>query len=568
MKKFFTKSVFLFFLAIFCTWNLNAQETYYTITALANPTELGSVIPSGTASYPIGSPATYIAVHNIGCTFINWTEDGVEVSTDAVYKFTVTCDRTLVANFALNVYTVTATSANPPYCGVIAPVYPVIVPEGETTMIQAVSFLGYTFINWTENGELFSVEPIYHFTVTRDYNLVGHFAPSSYDIVLLSMPEGGGVLSGQGVYEMGMEATVSATPNPNFTFVNWTDSEFGYILSTDTVYKFTVICDRTLVANFAPSTVEITLSKNIEGVGTLHGAGTYSYGQMVAVSAKNYLPEYMFANWTEDGNVIEYPDFITFTATRDRHLVANFVPAFYEIHVYANPYEGGEVTGGGSGNLYGASVTLSATPYDGYQFLNWTRFNYGIGTVVSTDPDYTFEVTEECSYIAYFVEGKKVTVLVNVPGGEVLGGGVYHYGDEVTLEAIPNSGYKFVNWTEGRGELSTDNPYSFIVTEDRVIVANFVEELSIEPIEAGTMMIYPNPTTGELRIDASANSATNGEWRIDNVEIFDIYGRKVYQKTVNQSHVTLQLNELTLGTYILKVYLDQGEPVTWRVVKN
>ena len=31
--------------------------------------------------------------------------------------------------------------------------------------------------------------------------------------------------------------------------------------------------------------------------------------------------------------------------------------------------------------------------------------------------------------------------------------------------------------------------------------------------------IYPNPTSGELRIE-------NGEWRIENIEIFDVYGRK------------------------------------------
>ena len=31
--------------------------------------------------------------------------------------------------------------------------------------------------------------------------------------------------------------------------------------------------------------------------------------------------------------------------------------------------------------------------------------------------------------------------------------------------------------------------------------------------------IYPNPTTGQLRID-------NGQWTIDNVELFDVYGRK------------------------------------------
>ncbi|MCL2511604.1 MAG: T9SS type A sorting domain-containing protein [Bacteroidales bacterium] len=44
--------------------------------------------------------------------------------------------------------------------------------------------------------------------------------------------------------------------------------------------------------------------------------------------------------------------------------------------------------------------------------------------------------------------------------------------------------------------------------------------------------------------------------------------RKVHQQTVNQSSDTLRLNELERGVYILKVYLDQGDVVIRKVVKN
>jgi hypothetical protein len=52
------------------------------------------------------------------------------------------------------------------------------------------------------------------------------------------------------------------------------------------------------------------------------------------------------------------------------------------------------------------------------------------------------------------------------------------------------------------------------------------------------------------------------------MERYDLTGRKVHQQTVKQSYGTLKMNELAQGTYILKVYLEQGEPVVWRVVKN
>ena len=69
----------------------------YIITATANPTEGGTV--SGAGTYEMGTTCTLTATANEGYTFQNWTENGEVVSTEAEYSFTVTGDRTLVANF-------------------------------------------------------------------------------------------------------------------------------------------------------------------------------------------------------------------------------------------------------------------------------------------------------------------------------------------------------------------------------------------------------------------------------------------------------------------------------------
>ena len=53
-----------------------------------------------------------------GYHFVNWTEEGMEVSTSAAYSFTATADRDLVAHFALNQYAIT-TAADPPAGGVV-----------------------------------------------------------------------------------------------------------------------------------------------------------------------------------------------------------------------------------------------------------------------------------------------------------------------------------------------------------------------------------------------------------------------------------------------------------------
>ena len=71
----------------------------YDITLAANPTEGGSV--RGAGSYADGTEITVRAAANTGYNFVNWTENGNAVSTDAEYTFTVTADRDLVANFEL-----------------------------------------------------------------------------------------------------------------------------------------------------------------------------------------------------------------------------------------------------------------------------------------------------------------------------------------------------------------------------------------------------------------------------------------------------------------------------------
>ena len=72
----------------------------YTINATANPEEAGWVI--GADSYREGAECTLVAEAYEEYIFINWTEDGEVVSTDATYSFIVTGNRNLVANFVIN----------------------------------------------------------------------------------------------------------------------------------------------------------------------------------------------------------------------------------------------------------------------------------------------------------------------------------------------------------------------------------------------------------------------------------------------------------------------------------
>ena len=71
----------------------------YTINLSANPPVGGMVEGAGT--YPAGSPRTVMASAYGGYVFQSWTEGGTVVSTSPSYPFTLSGNRTLVANFAV-----------------------------------------------------------------------------------------------------------------------------------------------------------------------------------------------------------------------------------------------------------------------------------------------------------------------------------------------------------------------------------------------------------------------------------------------------------------------------------
>lgn len=71
------------------------------------------------------------------------------------------------------------------------------------------------------------------------------------------------------------------------------------------------------------------------------------------------------------------------------------------------------------------------------------------------------------------------TISLNVadstPYGNVSGAGQYGHRETATIEAKPNSGYHFVNWSDG----SVENPRTIILTQDTTITALFAKNLYI-----------------------------------------------------------------------------------------
>ena len=376
----------------------NAQQVTitnptYTIAASANPSAGGTV--TGGGDYNSGQSCTLTATANTGYTFTNWTENGTEVSTNSSYTFNVTGNRTLVANFTLNSYNVSAT-ANPTAGGTVSGAGS-SYDYGASCTLTATASMGYTFTNWTENGTVVSTNAIYSFTVEGNRTLVANFTINSYTITVSAHPSNSGTATGGGTYNHGQSCTVIATSADGYTFTNWTEN--GSVVSTNANYTFTVNANRTLVANFEeqePDTYNINVSPNPNIGGTVTGGGTYQQGQECTVTA-TANNGYTFLQWTENGEQVSTEASYTFTVTNNRNLVAEFQIQSYIITATADPSEGGIVDGAGSYD-YGTACTLTAVPNESYLFVNWTRD----GVEVSTDSCYTFIVTATEAYVAHF----------------------------------------------------------------------------------------------------------------------------------------------------------------------
>ena len=152
------------------------------------------------------------------------------------------------------------------------------------------------------------------------------------------------------------------------------------------------------------------------------------------------------------------------------------VSGSYNITISASLLSSGAVSGGGSYNA-NQTVSLTASPNAGYSFINWTES----GTEVSTSSSYTFTATSNRTLVANFVVSNYSVNATTSPvnEGTVTGGGNYNHGSTVTLAASPNTGYSFINWTESGTEVSTSSSYSFAVTSNRTLIANFVSHISV-----------------------------------------------------------------------------------------
>jgi len=79
-------------------------------------------------------------------------------------------------------------------------------------------------------------------------------------------------------------------------------------------------------------------------------------------------------------------------------------------------------------------------------------------------------------------------------GGTTTGSGTYTSGASVTVTATANSGYAFTNWTESGNIVSTNASYTFTISANRNLIANFLCLIPSSPIISGSSDVCPDST--------------------------------------------------------------------------
>ena len=185
--------------------------------------------------------------------------------------------------------------------------------------------------------------------VSTNYPMIGgniqtiSIISNTFNVSVSANPTDGGSVTGGGSFQQGQSCSVTASPNTNYTFSNWTES--GNVVSTSASYTFIVNSDRNLVANFTyvPPTYTISVSADPDEGGMVSGGGNYVSGATCTITA-TANENYGFINWTKNGTEVSTDATYTFTVRESQTYVAHFryydniVEKTTNCQIFPNPF--------------------------------------------------------------------------------------------------------------------------------------------------------------------------------------------------------------------------------------
>lgn len=143
------------------------------------------------------------------------------------------------------------------------------------------------------------------------------------------------------------------------------------------------------------------------------------------------------------------------------------------LSVSTEPSAAGTVEPSSGSYEEGSELSLSATANEDYTFDSWTGYRETTENPLAIVMNSDVEITANFSEASNTPDTYDLMVLSDPSeaGTVVPADSSYQQGSEVTIEAIPNEGWQFLNWT---GDFSgSNNPANITIDDHKEITANY-----------------------------------------------------------------------------------------------
>ena len=165
---------------------------------------------------------------------------------------------------------------------------------------------------------------------------------------------------------------------------------------------------------------------------------------------------------------------------------------------------GGGVSSTGGTYDNGTSVSITATPNEGYEFVGWNGTDMSSSTI-------TITLTANTTIEALFSQVSTTTTVIQFTlavtatnGGTVsTEGGDFEEGTEVTITATANAGYRFTGW---EGSDSTSESLTVTLNSDQTYQALF----ELIPASVYTISVTAQSSSNYILTGDDANGSVSG----------------------------------------------------------
>ena len=286
----------------------------------------------------------------------------------------------------------------------------------------------------------------------------------------------------------------AALSDSKYEFTGWyTDKE----LTNKWDFDKTVRGDMTLYAGWKQVVFDIKVTSTAGGSAQADRSSAMKNDNVFLSFTPNdgyYFKEWQVVSGDFD---VEYNHFKM--PEGDAEVKAVFAPIENDVEVVASGK--GTVSVDNPHASFGQTVTLTATPDEGWSFKGWEVFG---GDVTITDNQFTMPKTYVVIRGVFEKIEHSVTVTSTEGGSAWAGFEKASMGDYVTVSAVCDRGYKFVGWQLVSGSIDIADVYNYFVmpNEDVEIKAIF------EPLKQSNVTVT---TDGNGDASAEYESAYEGE---------------------------------------------------------